>query len=147
MISICLVLISVYCDYPPFKIVERFHDHGKEVTLFRRSGDRCCYKYFNNSNPEVALFLREKQWIINTNITKLDQSSCPRFRYFTKNTLVDKIDFQAKNIEFCTPLANYAVFDKKYITRLPASRSSSVGPEDCFSFCHPKVKGGGGSVI
>ena len=28
-------------------------------------------------------------------------------------------------------------------TRLPASRSSSVGPEGCFSFCHPKVKGGG----
>ena len=25
-------------------------------------------------------------------------------------------------------------------TRLPASRSSSVGPEGCFSFFHPKVK-------
>ena len=29
-------------------------------------------------------------------------------------------------------------------TRLPASRSSSVGPEGRFSFCHPKVKGGEG---
>ena len=27
-------------------------------------------------------------------------------------------------------------------TRLPASRSRSVGPEGCFSFCHPKVKEG-----
>ena len=26
------------------------------------------------------------------------------------------------------------------ITRLPASRSSSVGPEGSFSFMHPKVK-------
>ena len=25
-------------------------------------------------------------------------------------------------------------------TRLPASRSSSIGPEGCFSFFHPKVK-------
>ena len=25
-------------------------------------------------------------------------------------------------------------------TRLPASRSSSIGPEGCFSFLHPKVK-------
>ena len=28
-------------------------------------------------------------------------------------------------------------------TRLPASRSSSVGPEGRFSFCHPMVKGRG----
>ena len=33
-----------------------------------------------------------------------------------------------------------------FLTRLPASRSSSVGPEGCFSFCHPQIKGGG-SVI
>ena len=26
------------------------------------------------------------------------------------------------------------------ITRLPASRSSSIGPEGCFSFFHPKVE-------
>ena len=38
------------------------------------------------------------------------------------------------------PLSNFSS-----ITRLPASRSSSVGPEGRFLFCHPKVKGGGES--
>ena len=28
----------------------------------------------------------------------------------------------------------------KFQTRLPASRSSSIGPEGCFSFFHHKVK-------
>ena len=78
--------------------------------MFRRSGDRCCNKYFNENNPEVALFLREKQWIINTNITKLDSSSCPNLRYYTKDTIETK-DFEAKNVEFCTPLKGYVVYD------------------------------------
>ena len=30
-------------------------------------------------------------------------------------------------------------------TRLPASRSSSFGPESCFLFLRPKIKGGGRS--
>ena len=38
----------------------------------------------------------------------------------------------------------FVLIEFKIATRLPASRSSSVGPEGRFLFCHPKVKKGGG---
>ena len=111
-ISISLVLVLVDCDYAPFKIVGKLDDHEKEVSLFKRLGDRCCHKYLNESNPDIALFLRENHWIINTNVTKLDSSACPQFHYFTKNTLVDKIDFEAENFEFCTTLKDFVIDDE-----------------------------------
>ena len=46
----------------------------------------------------------------------------------------DQISFAGKKI------------DKRIKTRLPAPRSSSIGPKGCFLFLHPKVKGGGVSV-
>ena len=38
------------------------------------------------------------------------------------------------------------LFGFNFLTRLPASRSSSIGPKGCFLFLHPKVKGVGVSV-
>ena len=43
-------------------------------------------------------------------------------------------------------LSDKMVYSLLIKTRLPASRSSSIGPKGCFSFLHPKVKGGGVSV-
>ena len=43
------------------------------------------------------------------------------------------------NIHYFFPVPPYYLK-----TRLPALRSSSVGPEGCFLFFHPKVKGGEG---
>ena len=41
------------------------------------------------------------------------------------------------------PMNKARIYYNNSITRLPASRSSSIGPKGYFLFLHPKVEGGG----
>ena len=66
----------------------------------------------------------------------------PTFDKITKDQsskLEDRISTIGGNLGLFTGvLLSHYINNTK--TRLPASRSSSIGPEGCFSFLHPKVK-------